>query len=387
MKKLIVLTGILFAVGVVTYAIYHLMNELPPEGVSEDTQAMMVFEDAGCLSCHSGGNPFFDMRESMEQLKNGAALREPALAKIEYATVIQPTMPPAKYYLTHWGSTITPAKRLILSAWIASQRKRIHTHPAIMERFVNEPVSAMLDTFKIDSAKAALGKQWFSISCNACHNLNTGGADNRQYSQGVNRTLLKINTPTVFNACLNFRQFWDGRASDLAAQLKDHLSDTAIIANRLQDSIIEAMMEFEKTLVTPDNRFDHYLKGSLQSLNEAEVIGYNLFKSNKCATCHVGATLGGQSIEKLGIYGDYFRDRGWELNGKDLGAYNQTLNEADKYKFKVPGLRNVTQTKPYFHDGSQRTLYDAVQNMAKYQSGAKLSDEETKAILLFLNTL
>jgi cytochrome c peroxidase len=387
MRRIIVLSGILLAVGVMTFVIYHLMNELPPEGVSEDVQAMTILEDADCLSCHNGSNPFFDMRESMEQLKKGAALSEAALAKIEYTTVIQPSMPPSTYYLTHWGSSITSAKRLIIKDWIISQRKRFYPNPWATERFANEPVRVMIDTLKPDSAKAALGRQWFLVSCNSCHNLETGGTDNRQYSQALDHTLLEINTPTVFNTCLNFRQFWDGRAPDLTVQLYDHLSNPAIVENVMQNSVIEAIIEFEKTLVTPADRFDRYLRGSLQSLNEAEVIGYNLFKSKKCIICHAGMILGGQSIEKLGLYGDYFHDRGWELNKKDLGIYNQTLNEADKYKFKVPGLRNVAQTKPYFHDGSQQTLYDAVKSMAKYQSGAKLTDGETKAIVLFLNTL
>jgi cytochrome c peroxidase len=412
MKKFVaVLSGILLACGIVLFAVYHLVNVLPPEGTSYNMQAISILEDATCENCHGDNNETFDIRETVKKLKNDTVINEVALAKIEYVTVTNPVMPPKIYCLTHWGTAINSSKTKLLKECINHQRSNYYNNTIVSELYVNEPVRPVQKMENTDGKKTELGRRLFfdnrlsadnSVSCNTCHHLKTGGTDNRQYSRGTGKTLSKVNTPTIFNACFNFKQFWDGRSSDLYSQLHEHLLDPSIMGNssfeeiiekliddkKLKDdflkiysdsisqiSIIETIAEFEKTLVTPDSRFDKYLKGGLQSLNEAEIAGYKIFKSNKCATCHAGTILGGQSIEKLSIHGDYYKDRGWQPN------------EKDKAKFKTPGLRNVALTKPYFHDGSRQTLHDAVKSMGKYQSGTKLSDKDTKAIILFLNTL
>jgi cytochrome c peroxidase len=424
MKKfMLVLWGILIACGVALFTAYHLVNVLPPEGSSYNIQVASVLEDGACGKCHNSNDELFDIQETITKLKNDSIIDEVTLAKIEYATITQHDMPPKSYYLLHWGSSINSVKKKILEEWVITNRKLLYPNAVVSENFNNEPVRPVPESVPTDLHKTELGRKLFfderlstdnSLSCNTCHTIAKGGVDNKQYSQGINKTLSEVNTPTVFKACLNFRQFWDGRASDLYSQLNEHLLDPSIMGNSsfkeiikklnednnlkddfrkiydegiTQTTVVETIVEFEKTLVMPDNRFDKYLKGSIKAISEAELIGYNIFKSNGCATCHSGIALGGQSTEKLGIYRDYFKDRGWKINGKDSGLYNQTFKEHDKYRFKVPALRNATLTKPYFHDGSQQTLFEAVGCMGKYQCNKKTTNEETKAIILFLNTL
>jgi cytochrome c peroxidase len=310
-KKLVaVFSGILLAGAIVLFVVYHIVNVLPPEGTSYNIQATAIFEDAACEKCHRSNNDMFDIQETMAKLKKDTVIGEVSLAKIEYATVINPTMPPKTYYLTHWGAAINSSKKKLLEEWVNHQRSNYYLAPKspkgdVSELFRNEPLRPVQKPEKTDNKKTELGRKLFfdvrlsadnSVSCNTCHRLETGGMDNRQYSQGAGKTLSKINTPTVFNACFHLRLFWDGRASDLYAQLREHLTDHSTMGNHslkaiieklnedenLKDrflkiyragitptTLIETVVEFEKTLVTSDSRFDKYLQGSLQTLNEA----------------------------------------------------------------------------------------------------------------------
>ena len=440
-----VFTGIVMAIAFVMMVIYRLVNILPPAGISKDTQAIAILNDASCAVCHQKDNklPFyarfpgpenrfnknakrgilyFDITETIEKINKKEAINETALAKIEMATTTG-AMPPATFSLFHWGSSVTPAKQKILKEWIDSHRKRFYPNHFASDIFNTEPVRPLPPPVSVNKKKASLGEQLFydtrlssdnSISCSSCHNLRTGGTDNRQYPEGINQILGNLNTPTVYNACCNNSHGWDGHITDLKILIAEHMLSPYEMANQSFDhivnrllkdkdmkkafdklykegitetSIIDALEEFEKTLVTPDCRFDRYLKGEESVLNQTEIQGNNLFKSNKCATCHAGSAFGGQSEEVMGLYEDYFKNRGWEITEYDLGRYKQTLNEHDRYRFKVPGLRNVALTKPYFHDGSQQTLYDAVKTMGRYQSGCSIKDGDIKAIVSFLETL
>jgi cytochrome c peroxidase len=332
-------------------------------------------------------------------------------------------MPPVRYHLIRWGSSITPAKQKILAEWIKSHRKEFYPNLPAAEIFRYEPVRPLPPSVPVNKKKAALGKKLFydtrlssdnTLSCSSCHNLQTGGVDNKQYPEGIRSILGKVNTPTVYNACFNHSQCWDGHAADLKSQITDHMLNPYEMANKSFDnvikkllkdkdiknmfeklykegitgaSIIDAIEEFEKTLITPDCRFDKYLKGEEHILNTSEIRGYELFKSNKCTTCHAGIILGGQSCEIMGLYEDYFNDRGWDMTEEDQGRFKQTADEYDRYRFKVPGLRNVALTKPYFHDGSRQTLHEAVKIMGIYQSGHTIKDEDVNAIISFLETL
>jgi cytochrome c peroxidase len=154
-----------------------------------------------------------------------------------------------------------------------------------------------------------------------------------------------------------------------------------------EKTITNAIQEFEKTLITPNSRFDRYLKGDLAAITDIEKSGYDLFKKYNCATCHTGTILGGQSYEYMGLAKNYFADRGTEILLEDEGRFKQTSLPSDIHKFKVPGLRNVALTMPYYHDGTQKTLEEAVSNMIKYQLGKSVTQKEIEDIVSFLNTL
>jgi cytochrome c peroxidase len=275
------------------------------------------------------------------------------------------------------------------------------------------------------SAAAQLGKALFhdprlsvdnTVSCATCHDLSTAGVDNHQYSHGVNDQLGGVNAPTVYNAVYNFVQFWDGRAVTLSDQAAGPPLNPVEMASESFDQIIEklkadkeftkefervykfrggltqenitaAIEEFERTLVTPDSRFDKWLKGEDNAISADELEGYELFKTYDCATCHAGPNLGGLTYEPMGLRKDYFADRGTELTVEDNGRFKETQKERDRHRFKVPGLRNVEHTWPYYHDGTRETLEEAVRDMAIYQTGVELEDAEIAKIVAFLKTL
>jgi cytochrome c peroxidase len=238
--------------------------------------------------------------------------------------------------------------------------------------------------------------------------------DNHQYSHGVNDLLGGVNAPTVFNAVYNFVQFWDGRAATLAAQAAGPPLNPVEMASESFDQIVaklksdkkfvrefnavypdglteanitDAIEQFERTLVTPNSAFDKWLLGDDAALTAEELEGYELFKKYDCATCHVGPNLGGLSYELMGLRRHYFAERGLELTHEDNGRFKETQLERDRHRFKVPGLRNVEHTWPYYHDGTRETLEEAVSDMGLYQSGVELTDAQTAKITAFLKTL
>lgn len=299
----------------------------------------------------------------------------------------------------------------------------LYTDVAIAPDFINEPIRPIADSISVDVRKVVLGNLLYhdtrlsadnTVSCASCHGLDTGGVDNKQYSEGVGGQLGGVNAPTVYNAAYNFVQFWDGRAGTLAEQAAGPPLNPVEMACESFDQIISklaedknfvvafnevypdglseknitnAIQEFEKTLLTPNSRFDRYLKGQKDAITADEIAGYDLFKKYDCATCHVGEILGGQSYELIGVQHDYFADRQAEMTEEDNGRFKQTKAERDRHRFKVPGLRNIELTAPYFHDGSMATMDDAVRAMAKYQLGIDLPQPEVDKIVAFLRTL
>lgn len=252
-----------------------------------------------------------------------------------------------------------------------------------------------------------LSKSGF-ISCNSCHNLATGGADNLKSSIGHKWNLGPINSPTVLNAKYNLAQFWDGRAKDLFEQAGGPIANPGEMAATHElamevlqsipgykplftaafgseqitmERVQKAIATFEETLVTPDSPFDKYLAGNKKALTADELAGYELFKSKGCVGCHNGPAVGGNSFQKMGLVKPYLTD------SKAEGRVAVTKNEADRGAFKVPTLRNVALTYPYFHDGNVWTLDEAVQLMGRHQLGIELANEETAKIVAFLKTL
>jgi cytochrome c peroxidase len=292
---------------------------------------------------------------------------------------------------------------------------------AELDALDDEPIYPIPRKIDLDPRKVDLGRRLFhdsrfsvdnSVSCASCHNLHRNGADDRVTSLGAAGAKGDVNAPTVFNSGFNFRQFWDGRAETLEDQIEGpihHLAEmntgwpqileklradpeyvaafSAIYSQGMDiHTIKEAIATFERSLITPDSRFDRYLRGDRNAITADEKEGYRLFKFNGCSSCHQGILAGGNMFEKFGIVADYFADRGMIVKA-DLGRFNVTGQEADRYKFKVPSLRNVAHTAPYFHDGSAQTLNEAVSVMAKYQLGRQLSARDIHLIVEFLETL
>lgn len=251
-----------------------------------------------------------------------------------------------------------------------------------------------------------------TVSCASCHALLKGGVDNLYRSVGVNGGQGEVNAPTVFNSGLNFVQFWDGRVLSLESQIEgpvNHPKEMAsnwkqVVGKLSQDTIYptqfseiyhdgitpenikDAIATFERSLLTPNSRFDKFLRGDRSAISEQEKHGYELFQSYGCATCHQGVNLGGNMFEKMGLMGDYFADRG-HLTQADNGRFNLNHNPDSMHEFRVPSLRNVALTAPYFHDGNAKTLEDAIAVMAKYQLGRPMPKADLESIAAFLRTL
>ena len=271
-------------------------------------------------------------------------------------------------------------------------------------------------------AKVELGKRLYfdtrlsksgKLSCDSCHGLETYGVDNLPTSPGDRGRHGNRNSPTVLNAALHVAQFWDGRAEDVEEQAgmpvlnpvemaipgeeylverlarePDYLEGFADAFPEQEDpltfaNVRHALAAFERTLLTP-SRFDDFLRGDLE-LADDERLGLEIFMRLGCGACHNGATVGGHIFRKFGIAAPY-----WELTGSkkvDEGRLDVTGEEADRCVFKVPSLRNVAKTYPYFHDGSVATLEEALQVMAKLQIGAELSESQVAYLAAFLETL
>lgn len=283
-----------------------------------------------------------------------------------------------------------------------------------------EPILPLPATQALPAAKVALGEALFfeprlsrdnTLSCAGCHDFKRGGVDRRRVSVGVGEAVGGINAPTVFNASLNFVQFWDGRAASLEEQAAGPVHNPVEMASSWPEvlsklradanyprtfaaiypdgvtaaNVVDAIATFERSLLTGNAPFDRYLRGDKQAITGLELNGYRRFKDYGCASCHQGVNVGGNMYQRFGIMGDYFAGR--PLTRADLGRYNVTGQDEDRHVFKVPGLRNVAVTPPYFHDGSAADLEKAVTIMGRYQLGRELTREDVRAIAAFLRSL
>lgn len=286
---------------------------------------------------------------------------------------------------------------------------------------LNEPLKPLPAVPAQDPLRVELGRQLFNeprlsvnntLSCASCHHLEQGGADNKAFSIGFTGLPVAVNTPTVFNASLNFLQFWNGRADTLEAQIHEVLTSPSEMGSNWQhvvkvlsadsayqtsfahaypdgvtkNNVQNALASYERTLITANSRFDQYLLGDTAILTREEKYGYQRFKDYGCIACHQGVNIGGNMFQKFGVMGDYFKDRGTPTEA-DLGRYLVTKEEEDRNVFKVPSLRNVAVTAPYFHDASANTLEEAVDVMFKFQLGRIPSTEDKTLIIKFLKTL
>jgi cytochrome c peroxidase len=285
------------------------------------------------------------------------------------------------------------------------------------------PSSAPNEANPASEAKILLGQTLYfdsrlskegNISCNSCHNLATYGVDNLPTSPGDDGTLGDRNSPTVLNAALHISQFWDGREKDVEAQaggpilnpVEMAMPDEDYVMDRLKNiegykelfanaypgeddpytyqNLKNAIGVFERELITPA-KFDQYQAGDINALSAAEQKGLQTFIDQACITCHMGNLLGGAMYQKMGLYGNYAEMIGSDHD--DLGRFSVTNDENDKYLFKVPSLRNVARTGPYFHDGGVESLSEAVKLMGKLQLNKDLTDEQIDEIVTFLQAL
>lgn len=281
----------------------------------------------------------------------------------------------------------------------------------------DEPIQPIKPAKITKPAMVELGKKLFFdprlsksgfISCNSCHNLSMGGSDNLKTSIGDHWHQGPINSPTVLNSSMSLAQFWDGRAVDLKAQAGGPIANPgemgfshALAVGMLEsipaytaefkqvfgtdkidiDKVTTAIAEFENTLVTPNSRFDRWLKGDKKAITANELAGYKLFKESGCVACHNGPAVGGNSFQKMGVVEPY------KTSNPAEGRIAVTGEDADRFTFKVPSLRNVELTYPYFHDGAANTLPEAVNTMGRVQLGKKFTPEENAKIVAFLKTL
>ncbi|MBS4051558.1 MAG: heme-binding domain-containing protein [Methylomonas sp.] len=396
-----------------------------------------------CVDCHAPGmlrKPFYAefpvakqlMEQDMEQgsarlslsktLFSGEEAFTPLmLARMEHV-VSNGSMPPAQYLAMHWTDSLSADEKNTMLAWIAEERAKLPWSRDAAAEFKGEPIPPLPLQVELDADKVSLGDKLFhdrllsgdnSLNCASCHDLTRGGTDQAKVATGIRGQQGPINSPTVYNATYNLAQFWDGRAKDLQEQAAGPVANPVEmgahwdeVVEKLKQvpeyqeafaklypaqdlnktTVTDAIAVFEESLVTGNSRFDQYLRGNASILTSDEIQGYELFKTN-CASCHAGPTLGGLSYEKMGVKRDYFKLRGGELTAADNGRFNVTKQEKDRHFFKVPVLRNIELTYPYFHDGSVAGLADAIRIMGEVQLGKNFSNDEIVKMAAFLRTL
>lgn len=306
----------------------------------------------------------------------------------------------------------------LLGFWGCGKERSAEIDASKLSAFAPLPDAASSKGGALTEEKIALGRMLYydarlsksqTISCNSCHNLTQYGVDNQPTSDGFQGQKGNRNSPSVYNAALHFVQFWDGRAPDVEAQAKGPVlnpvemampSDKKVVAviksipeysasfkkafpderdPVTYDNMGKAIGAFERKLITPA-RWDKFLNGDQAALTPAEKAGFNVFADAGCPTCHAGALLGGNMYQKIGMA------KPWP-DASDPGRFNVTKNDSDKQVFKVPSLRNVEKTAPYYHDGKVTTLKDAVAKMAEFQLGKTLTAAQIDAIVTWTNSL
>lgn len=297
--------------------------------------------------------------------------------------------------------------------------KPVSIDPAQLNNFGEVPATIESPANPITDEKVALGRTLYfenrlsknhDLSCNSCHDLARYGVDNEKTSKGHKGQLGDRNSPTTFHAAGHVKQFWDGREATIEDQALKPVQNPVEMALKDEKQIVQVLQSipgyaplfekafpgekapitaanaakaigaFERTLVTP-SRFDKFLAGDQTALSEDEKAGLAKFLDAGCATCHQGKYVGGSQFEKLG------KAKAWAGKTDDIGRMKVTKDEVDRLVFKVPSLRNIEKTAPYFHDGSVATLEEAVKLMARHQLGKELADADVKAITTFLKSL
>ncbi len=424
--------GVITAAGAVSCLLHDATHEPSPYLTTNNQIAAhnaQVILESKCAACH-GANPehsgllnllsFGKIRRDIEGAQHAFLLHPTDIrsGNVDYLKMDKVLrtrrMPPAAYSAVHLGSRLTPEDVELL-------RCR-YKEDAAAKRAFSPILPAAEAENDIEALRRYLGHRLFfdgrlsttnEVSCASCHDLTLGGTDNKPKSEGVpgadgKPQLGGVNAPTVYNAAGNIRQFWDGRAADLreqaggpplnpvemgyatpedwqkiAAKLrKDPELESlfALVYGELGitgETITDAIAAFEKTLVTPDSAFDRYLNGDATALTEEQQAGMEDFVRFGCATCHAGPALGGISFEYINTHAPFhsFMPEDYEEGAHGLADFTKKEQHADM--FRVPTLRNVALTAPYFHTGAVPTLEEAVRIMFKTQVGCSDAGESS----------
>ena len=304
------------------------------------------------------------------------------------------------------------------ATYLLSASAKVQVNAEALKMFAPLPAMMSSPDNPVTDAKVTLGRILYydprlsanqKISCNTCHPLDAYGAESTSVSTGHKNQKGNRNAPTVYNAAGHFAQFWDGRAPTIEEQAKGPITnpvEMAMPSNAAAVQVIQTMPDyvalfqtafpkdkdpitynnmalaigaFERGLVTP-SRWDAFIEGDQSALSDAEKSGFNTFAATGCQWCHYGPYVGGAVYQKLGVV------KPWP-NQTDQGRYQLTKDEIDKMVFKVPSLRNIKKTGPYFHDGSVPTLDQAIRNMAVHQRGVTLTDAQVKSIEIWMDSL
>ena len=315
-------------------------------------------------------------------------------------------------------SALLIALVMVCVTYLVSAPGKVQVNADALQMFAPLPAVMTSAHNPITDVKVKLGRMLYydarlsanqKISCNTCHPLDAYGAESKSVSTGFKNQHGKRNAPTVYNAAGHFVQFWDGRAPTVEEQAKGPITnpiEMAMPSNAVAVEVIKSMPEyvamfqtafpndkdpitynnmalaigaFERGLVTP-SAWDAFLKGDKSALTDAQKSGFNTFAATGCQWCHSGAYIGGASYQKLGVV------KPWPKQD-DQGVYQLTKDETDRMVFKVPSLRNIKKTGPYFHDGSVATLDQAIRNMAVHQRGVALTDTQVKSIEAWMDSL
>lgn len=410
-------------------------SSLTPEEAKPEADAILQNKCASCHGPNAGYNSDLNYLSFglMERHVNGAqrawlmendgSIRKDSVNLLKLNnTLTKRNMPPTSYSAIHWGSRLTPSDVAIV--------RRALNLPADGNVDAITPIMPAPEPTAEQAAKIELGQMLFydgrlstnnKISCSSCHDLTKGGTDNKAKSEGVpgpdgKPQLGGVNAPTVYNAANHICQFWDGRARDLQEQAGGPPLNPVemgyakpedwnqIVAKLQQDpdivarfaavfgergmtaeTITEAIAAFEQTLVTPFSPFDDYLMGDEGALSEDQKAGWKTFLAHGCATCHSGSAMGGNSFEYINTFAD-LRSAAAPEDYKEgaFGRYDFTKDEKHRDMFRVPSLRNVALTAPYFHTGSVNKLEDAVRIMFRTQSESKFSEKDVEQVSAFL---
>jgi cytochrome c peroxidase len=297
--------------------------------------------------------------------------------------------------------------------------------PAVAEQQLileDNPILPVPEQLQLDDRKVALGEKLFheprlsssgTMACSSCHFMNRSGDDERTTSITNTGEPDAFNTPTIFNIGLSHHITWQGKYTRLEPQIDASLTNPKHMAAdweellgflqnepeyaRLfreiyqsissRDNVLDSIAEYERSLITPNAPFDRWLKGDSTAIDQQAKEGYVLFREIGCIACHQGVNVGSNLFAPHGIFGDSHAEHHHQSSMEDLSRYSITGRERDKRVFRVPSLRNVAETGPWFHDGSAKQLSEAVLEMAEHQLGIKLLDDDTNKIVRFLESL